>query len=487
MDSIRTTFFQGIQWNSGSQIYKQIWMTSIVIFLSRFLSPEDFGLVGITMVYLQFLNIFLTTGFESSIIQKEILSEIEISSIFWINTILGLLFFFVSALISPFISIFYNDSRLTLIIIVSSIIFIFNGFSVIQRGLLFKNFNFKKVSIIEAISITISGVIAGIAAINDLKYWSLVIQQICIVVFSSVGFWFISAWRPKLIIKFNSLKHLLSYNFHVTLFNIISYFSEQSDVLIIGKFFGSELLGYYVLANQIIFRPLNQIFLILRRTLFPILSSLQQKLSIFQETYNKSIHGLLAIIGPLLIAAYFSAPWFFPIIFGDKWMTTIPIFQVFSIRGLIYMLISPVGLIFFTIGAPEKYWRYFLFFVLPLNLAGILFGAVIRKNIIDVAIFLTLANFLNTYPLLKFSFSLIKLRVINFFSELKVVIFGLLLMTIFLISIFYLLGESLFFSTKIIIPTILFSFGIYFYLLYIRDKFIRNNFNKIIQMNIRGK
>jgi len=300
---------------------------------------------------------------------------------------------------------------------------------------------------------------------------------------NSIGYWVISSWRPKFTLKLHSIKHLLSYNLHVTIFNIISYFSEQSDIIIIGKFFGSELLGFYVLANQVIFRPLNQIFLVFRRTLFPILSSIQKQLPEFQKTYIKSLHGLLAIVAPIFVVAFFTAPWFFPMIFGEKWMKSVQIFQVFSLRGLIYTFISPVGLIFFSIGSPQKYWKYHLLYILPLNILGILVGVILRAKILDVAIFLTLANLIYTVPLLKFSFSLIKIKLLNFFTEIKEILYGLVSIIIFLTSFYYFIGSQLFFTSKVMIPVILLSFGFYISFVYFRDKFIRDSLFSFFKVN----
>jgi hypothetical protein len=100
-----------------------------------------------------------------------------------------------------------------------------------------------------------------------------------------------------------------------------------------------------------------------------------------------------------------------------------------------------------------------------------------------VAIFLTLANLIYTVPLLKFSFSLIKIKLLNFFTEIKEILYGLVSIIIFLTSFYYFIGSQLFFTSKVMIPVILLSFGFYISFVYFRDKFIRDSLFSFFKVN----
>src|SRR5690606_6317574 len=132
--------------------------------LARLLLPEDFGKVGMVMVITGFASVFFEMGFGDALIQKEKLTKEDLSSVFWFNLIMGLILSSLLFILSPTIASFYNTPSLVPISQTLSLVFIFNSINVVQLSILKREINFKKIALINIVSIFISGTISIVMA-----------------------------------------------------------------------------------------------------------------------------------------------------------------------------------------------------------------------------------------------------------------------------------------------------------------------------------
>ena len=198
---------------------------------------------GITLV-------FIKSGLGSAYIQKKDADETDASTIFYFNIFVSLLFYLLFWFSAPYISNFYDDSRLTDLIRVSSSIIIINSFGLMQNTKLVKNVDFKKKSLIQIVSILISG-IGGISlAYSGFGVWSLVFQKIAQAGVFVIGLWLFYSWRPKLIFNFDALKSMFSYGSWILLVGILREIFNNIYILVIGKFYPMADLGFYSKAKS---------------------------------------------------------------------------------------------------------------------------------------------------------------------------------------------------------------------------------------------
>ena len=426
----KQTFISGISWNAASQIYRQGWSFVILIILARLLSPKDFGLIGMTTVFIQFFSMFLTMGFESSIIQSTKLNIDELSSLFWLNILIGILLVIIAFIASPLISAFYDIGELATIFSVLSLMFIANSVSIVPRGLLTKNFEFKSLTIIESGSATISGILAVVIAILGGRYWSLIIQQISYSLLVSIGYIYHKKWKPRLHFNFTEIKHHLNFSVNVFFFNLLNFVSRRSDVLLIGKFLGAEQLGIYMMAYDFVMKPLGQAMGIFSKTMFPIFAEYKEETVKLKNIYSRITYNMFFLFAPILLFSAIISPIVLPKLLGDKWSPAVNIFQVVAVGALFTVIGSPVGNIFLAKGRPDLQWKFSLFFATPLYIVGLLAGYYLSNTALGVAIGFNLALGLVLIPGFLIAFPLIKLKLGEYFSELRILFFALFVMAI---------------------------------------------------------
>ena len=261
---------KGFGWNSIAQGYKVLFSSIVLILLARIISVEEFGIIGMSTVFVLFFNTLLNIGFDSSIIYSKTLKEEHLSSLFILNLGIGFLIYALGYISAPIISEFYNNDEIQIIFRSLILGVLFSSFGVVSKGVLQKNLQFKKIAIIDLIAVTFAGVSAVILALCDYGYWALIIQQLLTVGFASIGYLVISykSIFKSFTFAFDVVKEHLKFGYNVLIFNVVNFFAQQLDVLLIGKLLGEREAGLYVLAFNLIIKPVGLLVQVFNKTLY---------------------------------------------------------------------------------------------------------------------------------------------------------------------------------------------------------------------------
>ncbi|MBW2000317.1 MAG: lipopolysaccharide biosynthesis protein, partial [Deltaproteobacteria bacterium] len=256
---LREKMVKGTAWSILSQAVRLLLRLGVVAILARLLTPDDFGLIAMVTVFTNLLLLLNDLGIPAAIIQKQDLGENQLSSAFWLNLAEGLAITLIFIALAPLIAAFYSEDRLIAIVLVLSPTFLIASFGMIQFGLLSKWLDFKSLAMAEILSALLAGVVAIVLAFADVGVWSLVFQALTAAFVLAVLLWFFCAWRPKLAFKWKHTAEILDYGLFLTGFQFSNYFNRNLDNLIIGRFLGSESLGFYDIAYKSLLFPLQNI------------------------------------------------------------------------------------------------------------------------------------------------------------------------------------------------------------------------------------
>jgi len=196
------------------------------IFLARLLLSEDFGLIGMTTIFIAISQSLIDSGFSSALIRKKDISESDYSTVFMFNLVVSISIYFALFASSRIISGFFNEPRLIPIIRVLSTVFIINSFGIVQSTMLIREIDLKPQTKITIISSAISGVIAILVALVGFGKWALVIRTIVGQVIQSV-----------MLVMFDQIKNMslifLATILAATVFYYLMYFLHISDILLL--------------------------------------------------------------------------------------------------------------------------------------------------------------------------------------------------------------------------------------------------------------
>ena len=167
-----------MKWSVGSQVGRQTLSFAVGIALARLLTPAIFGQVAMVVVVTGFAGMLTDFGFGAALVQREDVAERHLSSVFWLNIGGGVLLTAIFALAAPLVAAFYREETLETLTVVFSLSFILGSFGIVQRTLLIKGLNFRRLAEIEMASVALGGVAAIVAAIYGWGVWSLAVNTL---------------------------------------------------------------------------------------------------------------------------------------------------------------------------------------------------------------------------------------------------------------------------------------------------------------------
>jgi len=434
--SLKQASISGVKWSSISQVSRQIMQLVTTAVLARLLSPSDFGLVGMATIVIGFVGIFSDLGTSSAIIQRKNISDSLLNSLFWINVVFGLLAMVILLVVAPLVANFYQEPRVTLVLRVLSLTFLMSGISILQKAILERNLAFNTSAKIE-ISAVVAGSLLGIStAVMGWGVWSLVTQSLAVVSLTTILLWTVSKWQPKLAFSWEEVQEVSNYSLNLTAFSIFNYFARNADYILIGRFLGSQDLGYYTLAYRLMLYPLQNVSAVIGRVMFPALSKLQDDNARFSFAYLKVSSTIALISFPLMVSLWALAKPFVLTFFGQQWQPVILLLMILAPVGMSQSIMTTVGIIYQVKGRTDWLFRWGIGAGMLIIIA---FVIGLQWGIVGVAAAYAIASFCLTYPCFAIPFRLIHLPVRDLGAVLwrplvaSLIMLGLLLVVGFLL------------------------------------------------------
>ena len=415
MASLKQKTISGIGWSAVGGFFLQVMQFVILVVLARLLSPEDFGLLGMVLVFTGIATLFSELGFGAALVQKTELEERHLSSVFWLNLAVGLILTILVYMSAPWVASFYNEPRLILLVRAISISFVIGGFGVVQKAMMTRKMQFKLLAIIQILSVFITGIITVLMAFSGYGVWSLVVQLISVSFLGVLFLWLLGGWRPKFIFQPAALKDMMSFSANLLGAQLLNYGVRNFDYLLIGRYVGSSGLGVYSLAYKFMLLPINQVSKIIGRVMFPALSQIKDDNQRIKRVYLRAnrVIGLLTI--PLMFGMIVVARPLVLTIVGPNWEAVIPVLQILCLVGIKQPVGSTTGWLYQAKGRTDLMLRW-NFISMVITIAAFIIG--IRWGVIGVATAYAIRSYLIWYPAITIPGRLIGLTFWEFFKNL---------------------------------------------------------------------
>lgn len=346
MSTLINKTIDGLGWNFKSQLLNQIINFLVAFLLMRWLLPEDFGKFAMVFVIVVFLQIFRDAGLTVAIIQKEKLSNIDISTSFWTQLIIAAILVVPLFFSGPFLNKFFNETVLERIVFWLSIDFILGTIGVIPMALLRKELEFKKIFKIQLAAVIVSSLFGIGMALSGFGYMSLVGKILSYTFIISLGAFLMVDWKPTFIFSKSILHRLLKVGISDTGNHLLSYLVRNVDDFFIGKVLGVTSLGFYNRAYVIMLLPMVNITSVVKNVLFSTWSKMQNDVEGIKKMFI-SVSGIIAlIIFPFMVLLAVLAEPIVSLIFGEQWLPIVDTLSILSVVGMFQSVSSLIGIIF---------------------------------------------------------------------------------------------------------------------------------------------
>ncbi len=424
-----------------------------VVVLARLLSPDDFGIYTMATVFTSIFFVFQDVGLTDATIQAPSLNHETLSTLFWINSGIGLIIAIIVCALGPVAVLFFKKSELKLILLASSTAFIFWGLSVQHLALLKRKLQFTEASIISVTSYFLGTLASIIGAMMGMGYWSLVIRDIVSALFVFILTWIFCKWRPGLPRQSSEVNKLVKFGLNSVGFYIVNYFSNYMDKAIIGKKFGSEPLGFYSRAYYIAVTPSSFMSQSLFHVAVSTLSKLREDKKKFQAYYHNAL-SLISFVGmPFSAFIIILNKELVYILLGKKWAPTAGLFAILGISAGLYIIYQTNGWLHVSLGRSDRWFKWGILSAVVL-VSGFLIGMLISIKAIAWAytisiVILTIPSILYAGKPISIPFSLLAKAISK--NTLAAIISGLVFWQI----------KYHFLDTISLIPRVIISFAIF--------------------------
>lgn len=374
MENLTAKAKTGAFWVISEQAASYVFSFTANIVLARLLFPKDFGVVAIALVAWEIIKLFGNFGIAAKLIHQQEQTDEYANSAFWLNIMASLILAAATALVAPYIALFYGNESVGPILMLLSLAFFIQSFGTTHLALLRKDLAFKRIAIIELATTFLSKSIAVGMAFAGFGPWSLVVPEAVISPVKALAYWIANPWRPSLRFDTRYWKDILNFGFNYLGADLMRYLSVNGDYVVIGKMLGERSLGLYTFAYNIANLPFQSVTSTVTKVAFPTFSKLQNNLDRFRTVLLKMTKFTSLIAFPLLVELLVLADLIIPLVYGEKWRPSILPLQIIIVFVLFRVFTSPGGQVLFAVGKPNVLFKFNLIQA-PFLLAGVYIGS----------------------------------------------------------------------------------------------------------------
>lgn len=320
-------YLRNVGWMASAEMANRLIKLSGTVILARMFSPQDYGLMAIIFTVSEFANSFtLKGGIGAKIIQvdEKDLSDICNTS-YWLNWITCGSLFIIQCAIAIILPYFSYDSSIVLPLCLLSLIYLTYPLFVINLVLIERENHFKIMALCNVI-VSISSTAVGIPLVLlGFGVWAIIWSMLITAPIWIILGWKYHSWRPPLRFSMKRWREVLGFGINVFGNDLLNKFRGNVDYLLVGKYLGIEALGIYYFAFNAGSGITSSLLYHFMSPLYPYICEVRNDYWQFKKRYFRSLKKISVILVPLILAQAILAPLYVPIVFGEKWVSAIPV------------------------------------------------------------------------------------------------------------------------------------------------------------------
>ena len=330
---LRHRVARGVLWILLSTWSRQVLSVVILLFLSRLLEPDAFGLIAICRVYTMLVSMVIVQGLADALVQRDVLDPEHTDSALWFGLIISIAFVGITFLGGGVLADLFGDPRITAPLRVLSFTFILATLQGIPEAVLRRKLAFRVLAVRSMVGTCVGGGVGIAMAASGLGVWSLVGHYVSSSFAGAVLLWFASKWRPSLRLSWRHLGELLNFSATLTGSRVVGFVSARSPDVVIGYALGAEALGYYTIGFRLLRQLLTALTTIARQVALPAFSRAQHQTQRLKRAFLDAVRLTSLAAFPAFAAAVVLAPDLLPAWFGPRWVPSVLILQILAVRG----------------------------------------------------------------------------------------------------------------------------------------------------------
>ena len=335
---LRNKVASGVAWSLSEKVGTILLQMVVSIVVARLLMPDDVGVMALMTFFTSLALVVVDSGFSQMLIRKSDPDPCDYKSVFLFNIVVSWVVYLLLVALFPWVAAFYEQPVLARIAPVLFLLIPVNALGSIQNTLFTRQFRFALLSKITFFSSLVSGALAVTMALAGCGVWSLVGQRLSSIAVRSALLWFFSGWRPCRAVRASTkpLREMAPYSLRLMSSDLVAAIYNKVAQLFIGKIYSTDLLGYFYQAQKLEELPVTSTVQSVQGVTFPAFSKLASRPEKLAESYRQVVMIVAFLMFPAMAGLSAVAPDLFALLLGDRWMPTVPYFEVVCLSGIFY-------------------------------------------------------------------------------------------------------------------------------------------------------
>ena len=310
----------------------------VSIVVARLLAPEDFGVMAILTFFTAVALVVVDSGFSQTLLRKKSPTDDEYKSVFTFNLLVSVLLYLLFVALSPLLANYYNLQIITKITPVLFLLLPINALGIIQNTKLSREFRFGVLSRINFTASLVAGIVAIAVAVCGLGVWALVAQRLAMMATRSLLLWWRGDWRGEGSFDGSAWREMAPFSFRLMSTDIVSALYNNVAQLFIGKVYSTNTLGFFNQAQKVKDLTVQSAVQSVQTVTYPALAKIKENAEKFAESFRKVLLINIFVMAPVALGMSVVAEPLFRVLLGDKWLPTVPYFEVIALSGVFYPL-----------------------------------------------------------------------------------------------------------------------------------------------------
>ena len=328
----------GVAWSISEKFLTMVIQMAVSIIVARQLMPDDFGIMAIMTFFTSVALTIVDSGFSQTLIRKASPTDEEYRSVLYFNIVVSIILYLLFIAVARPVAMLYDAPAIATIAPVLFLVLPINAFCVVQTVMFTREFRFALLSKIVFLASLISGVVAVVMALMGCGIWSLVAQRLLLMGIKAIAFWSIRRWRSDARFSLAALRGMAPFSLRLLATDLIASVYNNVAQLFIGKMHTTTALGYFSQAQKLKDLPVTSTMQAVQGVTYPALSKLADDDVRFTEGYRRILMLTAYLIFPVMAGLIAIAPDMCMLLLGDKWMPTVPYFEILALAGLVFPL-----------------------------------------------------------------------------------------------------------------------------------------------------
>ncbi len=333
-DNLKKKMLDALTWATIDRFGQQGVQFIVGLIFARLISPDDYGLVGMLMIFVALSGTFVDAGFSQALIRKPNVDETDLNTVFYFNIFISIALYIILFFFAPALSSFFNQPQLISISRVMFLGILFNSFYLIPVVKMVRKLDFKTGAIINITSVFCSAFTGVLLAFRGFGVWALVAQMVSFQFFRMLIIISYVRWKPKLIFSFNVIRQSWAFSFNLLGTGILNVIFNYLYILILGKFYPKHDVGYYSQANKLNETTNFSFQTILVGSTYSLLVKIQNDDDRFRRIFREIAQKTSIITFPIMLTLIACAKPLIVVLLTNKWIASVPYFQLLCLATL---------------------------------------------------------------------------------------------------------------------------------------------------------